>query len=83
MAVLEGVEIEIDIEYKPDNKLLSFSISSNSGNGFSEYQQVSDDDEQQAFGRGLQLIRNFSSHVEWRDDGRRLYIEYDLSRPHA
>ena len=83
LAVLEGVEIEIDIEYKPDNSLLSFSISSNSENGFSEYQQVSEDDEQQAFGRGLQLIRNFSSHVEWRDDGRRLYIEYDLSRPHA
>lgn len=83
LAVLEGVEIEIDIEYKPDSSLLSFSISSNSDNGFSEYQQVSEDDEQQTFGRGLQLIRNFSSHVEWRDDGRRLYIEYDLSRPHA
>lgn len=83
LAALEGVEIEIDIEYQPGNNLLSFSISSNSENGFIECEENTPDDELLAFGRGLQLIRNFSSYLEWRDEGRRLYIEYDLSLPPA
>ncbi|WP_278356503.1 PP2C family protein-serine/threonine phosphatase [Idiomarina abyssalis] len=83
LAELEGVEIEIDIEYRPKSSLLSFSLSSNSENGFNEPVNDTEEDESLAFGRGLQLIRNFSSHVEWRDNGRCLYIEYDLSLPSA
>lgn len=83
LAELKDVEIEIDIEYQPSENLLSFSISSNSENGFTECQESSMDDDLLTFGRGLQLIRNFSNHVEWRDEGRRLYIEYDLSHPPA
>jgi hypothetical protein len=83
LAELEGVEIEIDIEYRPKSSLLSFSLSSNSENGFNESVKDTEEDESLAFGRGLQLIRNFSSHVEWRDNGRCLYIEYDLSLPSA
>ncbi|MCA1767163.1 MAG: serine/threonine-protein phosphatase, partial [Idiomarina sp.] len=83
LAKLKDVEIEIDIRYQPDSSLLSFSITSNSENGFTECHENIEDDELLTFGRGLQLIKNFSSYVDWRDDGRRLYIEYDLSHPPA
>ncbi|MCK7459960.1 PP2C family protein-serine/threonine phosphatase [Idiomarina aminovorans] len=83
LAELKDVEIEIDIQYQPDSSLLSFSIASNSENGFIECQENVEGDEVLAFGRGLQLIKNFSSYVDWRDHGRRLYIEYDLSLPPA
>jgi len=83
LAKLRDVEIEIDIRYQPDSSLLSFSITSNSENGFTECHENIEDDELLTFGRGLQLIKNFSSYVDWRDDGRRLYIEYDLSHPPA
>lgn len=83
LANLKDVEIQIDIGYFPDEGMLSFSISSNTENGFTDYCDNKDGNDHLAFGRGLQLIRSFSSLVEWRQNGKCLYIEYDLNLPTA
>jgi CheY-like chemotaxis protein len=76
--------IQIDIHYTPVEERISFAISSN-GECPYPMERASEQSHynEQLFGRGLELVKNFADTVEWREQGRILFVDYDLSRPPA
>ncbi len=76
--------IQIDIHYTPVEERISFAISSNGECPFPvDRTGESVATNEQLFGRGLELVKNFADKVEWREQGRILFVDYDLSRPPA
>lgn len=81
---MDNIAIEIHIQYAPQDKMMSFEIASNGDKPYrAEHARSDEQDGERLFGRGLQLVENFADAVEWRDNGERLFVRYDLSRPPA
>ncbi|MGM0524759.1 MAG: SpoIIE family protein phosphatase [Pseudomonadota bacterium] len=77
-------KIELVIRYDPTFKVVSFEIGSNGKRPYLTPSNVNDNEktcEEKLFGRGLQLVETFADKVEWRRQGQRLFVEYDVSRP--
>lgn len=79
---LQGLEIYFDINYEPNLNRLAFTLSSNSEHRFDgrcdRSTTIENDD---TYGRGINLINQVADKVEWRDGGTLLYVSYSLSRP--
>lgn len=74
--------ITLQITYSPEQQIVNFEISSNGSRPFErDVEDISTIDEDQLFGRGLQLVKTFADRVEWRQQGQVLFVEYQLSRP--
>ena len=68
LAELETGHITVSVEYKPHQRELYVSVE-DSGDGF-EYENIPDDDINNAFGRGIMLLRELCQTV-WHENGGR------------
>lgn len=75
--------ITIEIDYSPAQAQLSFMMKSNGERPFQSADNANRPTDEQMFGRGLQLVRDFADKVEWREQGQVLFVEYNLSHPPA
>lgn len=69
--------IELVIEYIPDKNKLAIKVT-DSGDGFNHHIDLECNDENDDFGRGLKLLKEIASVVEYNDKGNEVYIEYLL-----
>lgn len=81
LAQLTDVNIDINIRYCPVTALLEFEIGSDGQRPYSpsEQSETPTIDSDHVYGRGLQLLNSIAQQVEWRDQGQRLYLAYDLN----
>ena len=86
LAQLDTGHIRIKIQYSiPEDMsdgLLKIEIN-DSGNGF-DYEKTTAIDKTQVYGRGIELIKNLSSDLQYADNGRTARVSYivDRSRYH-
>lgn len=76
------MQIDFEIFYDPNDKMLSFEVGSNGTQPFPEGAEhlSSVSNEEKPFGRGLSLLEHFADTVEWRARGQSLFVVYDLNR---
>ncbi len=74
---LVDAQIDLEIRYCADHRRLRLTIT-DSGQGF-DIEKIHRSSREKTFGRGMMLIDQLCAKVEYRDGGRTLMVEYDLT----
>ncbi len=77
LANLKDNFIELVIEYIPNKKTLAIKVT-DSGDGFNHQNALKSHNENDDFGRGLKLLKEIASLVQYNNKGNEVYIEYIL-----
>ena len=77
LANLKDNFIELVIDYIPNKKALAIKVT-DSGDGFNHEQALKSHNENDDFVRGLKLLKEIASLVQYNAKGNEVYIEYIL-----
>nr|WP_155695509.1 ATP-binding protein [Psychrosphaera haliotis] len=77
LANLTSHFIELIVEYIPDKNTIAIKVT-DTGDGFNHQMAFKTHNENDDFGRGLKLLKEIASLVQYNDKGNEVYIEYIL-----
>ena len=77
LQVLEKAEIEITIEYLPEQKQLHVTII-DSGKGFDEVEFAKVDNIEKSYGKGISLVKELCESVHYSNNGNTVDIVFKI-----